>query len=120
MLYPQGNTVVHKDKGAGKYSPQDIQAQAEEGALHRPKSSGEDFGVMSARAGSWTDLAHPDRCPHTLALFWHYIHGACVQLHMMLALMFELSSDHSLWWCCAAACMTHCCKLSPCLAINDL
>ena len=61
VLYPQGKNVAHKGKAAGKHKPPDIQAQAEEGALDHPKSSGEDFGVMSARAGSWTDLAHLDR-----------------------------------------------------------
>ena len=64
---PQGNTVVHKGK-TGKYTPPDIQAQAEEGALDHPKNSGEDFGVMSARAGSWSDLAHPDRYSHKICL----------------------------------------------------
>ena len=61
VLHSQGKTVAHKVKGAGKNTPPDIQAQAEEGALDRPKSSGEDFGVMSARADSWTALAHPNR-----------------------------------------------------------
>lgn len=53
--------MAQKRKGAGKYTPADIQAQAEEGSVDRAKSSGEDYGVMSARAGSWTDLADPDR-----------------------------------------------------------
>lgn len=57
----QGNTRTHKGKGAGRYSPPDVHAQAEEGALDHPKTSGEDFGGMSARAGSGTLLPQPDR-----------------------------------------------------------
>ena len=63
----QGNTRTHKGKGAGRYSPPDVHAQAEEGALDHAKTSGEDFGVMSARAGSGTLLPQPDRCARCIA-----------------------------------------------------
>ena len=39
----------------------DLEGQAGEGALDRPKNSREDFGVVSARAGSWTDMTQSDR-----------------------------------------------------------
>ncbi|DBB17344.1 TPA: hypothetical protein ACH3X3_014386 [Trebouxia sp. C0006] len=51
----QAQGLLHKGKESGKHTPPDLEGQAEEGALDRPKNSGEDFGVMSARAGSWTD-----------------------------------------------------------------
>ena len=51
-----------KGKGGGKYTPPDVEAQAEEGALDRPKNSGEDYGVMSARGGNWDENPRLDRC----------------------------------------------------------
>lgn len=57
----QAEGVLHKGKGSGKHTPPDLEGQAEEGALDRPKNSGEDFGVMSARAGSWTNTTQSDR-----------------------------------------------------------
>lgn len=65
--------MTQKRKGTGKYTPPDIQAQAEEGTVDRPKTNGEEYGVMSARAGSWTDLADPDRYTHTLSVCERYI-----------------------------------------------
>ena len=50
-----------KGKVTGKYSPPDIHAQAEEGALNHPKDSDEGFGVMSAQAADWADTHQPDR-----------------------------------------------------------
>ena len=58
-MQSKGETQARKN--AGKYSPPDVQAQAEEGTLDGPKDSGEDFGVMSARADSWADSTKPDR-----------------------------------------------------------
>ncbi|KAL0045347.1 hypothetical protein WJX82_004386 [Trebouxia sp. C0006] len=57
----QAQGLLYKGKGSGKHNPPDLEGQAEEGALDRPKNSGEDFGVMSARAGSWTDMTQSDR-----------------------------------------------------------
>ncbi|KAL3143323.1 hypothetical protein ABBQ38_002160 [Trebouxia sp. C0009 RCD-2024] len=56
----QGDALAHISKGGGRYQPPDEHAQAEEGALDHPKTSGQDFGVMSARAGSETQLSQPD------------------------------------------------------------
>ena len=53
--------IPSKGKATGKYSPPDIHAQAEEGALDHPKDSDEDYGVMSAQAGSWADSHVSDR-----------------------------------------------------------
>ncbi|KAL0028249.1 hypothetical protein WJX79_004244 [Trebouxia sp. C0005] len=57
----QAQRLLHKGKGSGKHMPPDLEGQAEEGSLDRPKDSGEDFGVMSARAGSWTNMTQSDR-----------------------------------------------------------
>ena len=53
--------LLHKGKESGKHMPPDLEGQAEERALDCPKDSGEDFGVMSARAGSWTNMTQNDR-----------------------------------------------------------
>ena len=68
--YVQGTALAHKGKGAGGYTPPDVHAQAEEGALDHPKPSGKDkdFGVMSARAGNGSQLPQPDRCAHLVTL----------------------------------------------------
>ena len=57
----QAQGLLHKGKVSGKHTAPDLEGQAEEGTLDRPKNSGEDFGVMSARAGSWTDTTLNDR-----------------------------------------------------------
>ena len=57
----QATAVLHKGKDSGKHTPPDLEGQSEEGSLDKPKNSGEDFGVMSARAGSWIDMTQTNR-----------------------------------------------------------
>ena len=63
----QAKSLLDSAKENSKQSPSAL-GQAEEGRLDKPKHSGEDFGVMSARAGSWTDLPHAERCLPSLPL----------------------------------------------------
>ena len=57
----QAHALLLEGKESGKHTPPDLEGQAEEGALDKAKNSGEDCGVMSARAGSWTDMTQTDR-----------------------------------------------------------
>ena len=85
--YVQGTALAHKGKGAGRYTPPDVHAQAEEGALDHPKTRGkdEDFGVMSARTGNGSQLPQPDRCTH---LATH-----CYSTHTFATLPFHIQID---------------------------
>ena len=97
--------MAQKRKGAGKYTPPDIQAQAEEGSVDRPKASGDDYGVMSARAGSWTDLADPDRYTPTPSLSMSTISVLLGHNGSSLAVL----PCASCWPKCPEACIAHCC-----------
>lgn len=97
--------MAQKHKGAGRYTPPDLHAQAEEGSVDRPQSGGEDYGVMSARVGSWTDLADPDRYTHThtrslceqyISVAWAHIGTSLTALHTALLLVMTRCGRHSL------------------------
>jgi len=110
----QAQAILHKGKESGKHTPPDLEGQAEEGALARPKDSGKDFGVMPARAGSWIDVTQADRyiltsmlCPLLQLLLCSRSYCVKAPFHMHKLIRHNLIK-HNQWPACFMAVFACC------------
>ena len=49
----QAQALSESAKDTGKLSSPDVESQADTGALDKAKNSGDGYGVLTTRAGSW-------------------------------------------------------------------